>query len=260
MIDNSNYFDPDIQMEYMGASQFKSFLDCPARTIAELKGEFERPTNKALAMGSYVDAWFSDEMPQFIEQHPEMFKRDGTMKAEFLQCDKAIYAAEKRELFKEFMNGEHQVVMTGELYGSKYKIKMDSYFPKDKIVDLKYMKDMEPIYKDGTWTTFVDAWQYNIQLYIYQQIEAQNSKDGRLLPCYLAVITKEEEPRVQVIEIPQWKLNGAEALIKHYTPLFQAYKDGTKEPPRCGKCAYCHKTEKLERVMTYEELLEGIEK
>lgn len=258
MVDNSNYFDKDIQLEYMGASQFKSFLDCPARTMAELKGEYQRKDTKALMMGSYVDAFFSGEMDDFITQHPELFKRDGSLKADYVQCDNAIARASSEPLFMEYMMGEPQVVMTGELFGSKWKIKMDSYHKGDKIVDLKYMKDIKPIYKDGEWHTFIDAWKYNIQLYIYQQIEAQNSVDGKLLPCYLAVITKEEEPDIHLIEVPQFILNGAAAIVEHYTPIFQAYKGGKMEPPRCEQCAYCHKTKKLTKVESYEELLEGI--
>lgn len=259
-LNNENYFSTDMQMEYMGASQFKSFLDCPARTMAEIKGEYERPVSKALLMGSYVDAFFSNEMDSFMDQHPEVFKKDGSLKADYLLCEKAIARASRDPLFMTYaMGGDHQTIMTGELFGSKYKIKMDAYHGRDKIVDVKFMKDIKPIYKDGTWMDFVSYWGYARQLYIYQQIEAQNSKDGRLLPCYLAVITKEEEPDLHLFEIPQWRLNSEAAVIEHYTPIFQAYKDGTKEPPRCENCAYCHRTKVLTKPEQYADLLEGDE-
>lgn len=259
LLDNDTYFSPEASMRFMGASQFKSFMDCPARTMAELRGEYERPDTKALLMGSYVDAYFSDEMGQFLQQHPEVFKRNSTdLKAEYQQCDKMIARASEHPLFMEFMGGEHQRIMTGELFGVPYKIKMDSYHPGKMIVDLKCMRDTKPVYKDGRMQTFIDAWQYDLQLYIYQQIEAQNSEDGLLLPCYLAVITKEEEPDIRLIEVPQWKLNGCESLIAHYSPIFQSYKDGTAEPLRCDKCAYCRRTKKLERVESYEELMEEL--
>ncbi len=252
-----NYFSTEAQMEYMGASQFKSFLDCPARTIAEINGEYERPASKALLMGSYVDSFFSNRMDQFIDQHPEVFKRDGSLKSDYLLCEKAIARASRDPLFMTYaMGGEHQVIMTGELFGSKYKIAMDAYHKGKMIVDVKFMKDIKPIYKDGTWMDFISYWGYARQLYIYQQVVAQNSEDG-LLPCFLAVITKEEEPDLHLIEIPQWKLNSEAAVVEHYTPIFQAYKDGTKEPPRCGECAYCHKTKVLTEPEQYADLLEG---
>ena len=256
---NDNYFSTEASTEYMGASQFKSFLDCPARTMAEIKGEYVRPESKALLMGSYLDAYFSDEMPLFIDQHPEIFKKDGTLKADYQQCDKAIARAESDPLFMEYVSGEHQVIMTGELFGSPYKIKMDAYFPGDKIVDFKYMRDTAPVYKGGVWQTFIDFWSYDRQLYIYQQVEAQNSKDGKLLPCFLAVVTKEEEPGLHLIEIPQWKLNANEAIVQHYTPIFQSYKDGKTEPPRCESCAYCRRTKKLTQPESYTDFLEEME-
>ena len=257
-LNNATYFTPEASMKFMGASQFKSFLDCPARTMAELRGEYERPDTKALLMGSYVDAYFSDEMDEFLSLHPEVVKKNGKLKAEYQQCDKMIARASSHPLFMEFMGGEHQRIMTGELFGVPYKIKMDSYHEDKMIVDLKCMKDTKPVYKDGRMQTFIDAWGYDLQLYIYQQIEAQNSEDGLLLPCYLAVITKEEEPDIRLIEVPQWKLNSCEAIVKHYSPIFQSYKDGTVEPPRCGHCAYCRRTKKLERVESYEELMEEL--
>ena len=261
LLDNDTYFSQEASMKYMGASQFKSFMECPARTMKEITGEYVRPDTKALLMGSYVDAWFSDEMPQFIEQHPEVFKKNSAdLKSEYQQCDRMIARAEADPLFMEFMSGEHQRIMTGELFGVPYKIKMDSYHEGRMIVDLKCMRDTKPMYKNGTMQTFIDAWGYDLQLYIYQQIEAQNSEDGLLLPCYLAVITKEEEPDIRLIEVPQWKLNGAAALVEHYSPIFQSYKDGKSEPPRCGHCAYCRRTKKLDKVETYEELMEELEK
>ena len=37
-VTGKNYFDPEIQMAYMGASQFKSFQRCEAAALAELEG------------------------------------------------------------------------------------------------------------------------------------------------------------------------------------------------------------------------------
>ena len=255
---NDNYFSSEASMEYMGASQFKSFMDCPARTMAEIKGEYVRTDTKPLLMGSYVDAYFSGELDEFIDQHPDLFKRNGDLKSEYQLCNKMIDRAEQDPLFMEYMSGEHQTIMTGKLFGSPFKIKMDSYLP-DKIVDLKCMKDVKPMYKNGTLQTFVDAWGYYIQLYIYQRIQSQNSETGELLPCFLAVITKEEEPDLHLIEIPQWELNKAEALLQHYVPIFQSYKDGKTEPPRCEECAYCHRTKKLTQPETYEDFVEELE-
>ena len=251
---DDNYFSQEANMEYFGASQFKSFLKCEAEALAELKGEIERPASKALMIGSYVDAHFAGEMEQFTENHPEIFNsRTGELKADYRQADKLIARAEKDEMFMDYMSGEKQVIMTGEIHGHPFKIKVDSLHD-DKIVDLKCMRDMKPIFKDGERKTFIDAWQYDIQGYIYQQVVAQNV--GTELPFYLAVVTKEEHPDLAIIEIPQWRLNSVDAIIDHYIDHFAAVKEGTEQPVRCERCGYCRDTKKLTKVTTYEELME----
>lgn len=251
---DDNYFSQEASMEYFGASQFKSFLKCEAEALAELRGEIERPASKALMIGSYVDAHFAGEMEQFTENHPEIFNsRTGELKADYRQADKLIARAEKDEMFMEYMSGDKQVIMTGEIHGHPFKIKVDSLHD-DKIVDLKCMRDMKPIFKDGERKTFIDAWQYDIQGYIYQQVVAQNV--GTELPFYLAVVTKEEHPDLAIIEIPQWRLNSVDAIIDHYIDHFAAVKEGKEKPVRCGRCGYCRDTKKLTKVTTYEELME----
>ena len=136
-----------------------------------------------------------------------------------------------------------------------FKIKMDSYFPGEKIVDLKVIKDMKPIYKNSEWKNFVDAWGYDIQGYIYQQIVKVNT--GEELPFYLAVLTKEEPADMEIIHIPQWKLNSASAIIEHYVDRFVAVKNGEIEPKRCGVCDYCRETKKLTSPVEYEDIVEA---
>ena len=206
-INNTNYFSPEANAQYMSVSQFKSFRDCEAKAMAEIRGEYVRIPSKDLLMGSYVDAYFSGEMNDFIDKHPELFnKRTGELKADYKRCDEMIQRAERDEMFMRYMDGSKQVIMTGELFGIPWKVKVDVLHD-DKIVDLKLMKDMEPIFKEGERKTFIDAWGYDIQGFVYQQIVKQNT--GKEMPFYLAVITKETTPDIEVIHIPQYRLTSA---------------------------------------------------
>ena len=81
-----NYYSPEMNMAYMGSTQFKAFEKCEAAALAELKGEYHPPSSTALLVGGYIDAWFSGELPLYQAQHPEIFKRDGTLKAEYLRA------------------------------------------------------------------------------------------------------------------------------------------------------------------------------
>ena len=252
-----NYFSPAANQEYFSVSQFKSFMDCEASAVAQIRGEWERPTSKALLEGSYVDAYFSGTMDRFLTEHNEVLNsRTGKLKAEYVKAQAAIERAERDEMFMQFMDGEKQVILTGELFGEKWKCKVDALHG-DKIVDLKYMRDMKPTYSKGEWKTFVDAYGYDIQGYVYQRIVEQAT--GKRLPFYLAVITKEDPADISLIELPQRILNVTEGMLAHYVPRFAAIKRGEIEPVRCESCAFCRETKVLTAVSSYEELLQEVE-
>lgn len=256
-LNERNYFSTEANREYMSVSQFKTFLECPARMKAELEGEWKPEPSKALLVGSYVDAYFSGTLADFVDAHPEIINsRAGGLKAEFRQANDIINRVSQDELFMRYLDGMHkQQIETGELCGHKWKIKIDAWHP-DKIVDLKVMKDMEPVWKDGERKNFIDAWGYPLQGAVYQEINAQN---WYRVPFYLAVVTKESEPDLAVIEIPNWKLNSEMEVVKHYIDEYAAVKEGTIEPRRCGKCPYCRRTKKLSRVLDYSELFDEME-
>ena len=96
-ITKNNYFDPDIAKRYMTASFIKQMLTCEAQAIAELSGLWKRPASNALLVGSYVDAAFESvrAFSNFKEQHQEIFKKDGTLKAEYSQADQMIERGRK---------------------------------------------------------------------------------------------------------------------------------------------------------------------
>ena len=251
ILTNENYFDLENQMKYFGASQFKSFMDCEARTMAELKGEYEREPSTALLVGSYVDAHFEGTLDLFQAKHPELFKRDGSLKSDYVQAEEIINRIEQDEMFMRYMSGEKQVIKTGKLFGYDWKIKIDSYHPGKAIVDLKIMKDFEPIYVPELGkVNFIEAWKYDFQGAIYQAIEGNN------LPFIIAAATKQKDATdIGLFQVPEYNLDSALKIIEHFIDHFADVKSGLVEPKRCEKCAYCRMTKKLKRL----EILEDIE-
>lgn len=77
-LNRSNYYGNEANWHLMSVSQFKNFQQCEARTMAELKKEWERPTdNTALLVGNYVHSFFEseEEHENFKEENKEnMFK------------------------------------------------------------------------------------------------------------------------------------------------------------------------------------------
>jgi hypothetical protein len=251
---SSNYFTGEANNQFWSVSMFKAFRDCPAAGMAMLKGEYERPTTTALLQGSYVDAHFSGTLNEFLDAHPEVLnKRTGELKADYQKARAAIARAESDPYMMECLSGKPQQILTAEVFGEPWKCKVD-FLHEDKIVDLKYMKDMKPIYKDGEYKPFVIAYGYDIQGFIYQKIVEQVT--GKRLPFYLAVITKEDPSDIRVIEIPQEILNGAGGLVQHWIQIFAAIKRGEVEADRCEQCAYCRATRKLTGPTSYYDIFE----
>ena len=253
MLTNENYFSPENQRKYMSVSQFKAFDKCPACALAELLGRYEREKTAALLVGSYVDAHFDGTLDVFKAKHPELFKRDGTLKSEYINAGKMINRVEQDALFMEYMSGQSQVIMTGEIEGVPVKIKLDSYHPGRMIVDLKCMKDFAPIYKPGQGClSWVEAWEYDLQGAVYQEIVRQNT--GERLPFYLAAVTKEREPDIEIVEIGQEFLDFQLDRFRKNVQRFDAIKQGVIEPERCEKCDWCKATKVLTKPITLEDL------
>ena len=253
-ITEENYFSYENNMKYAGSSQIKSFCDCEARTMAELKGEWKRPENKSLLVGSFVDASVSGTLKEFTEEHPEVFKKDGTLKSEYVQATYILERIQKDELFNKYLSGNHQTIMTGEIEGIPIKIKIDAYHKNKAIVDLKCVRSFESIWNNETKQkeNFVDYWKYTWQGAIYQEIVYQNT--GKKLPFFICAVTKELEPDLAILSIPQEVLDEKLEIIKTLLPRIKELKEGKTEPTRCEHCDYCKATKKLTKIIDYRDL------
>lgn len=265
-----NYYTVQSDVSYLSASQYKSFigtpgrLGCEAAALAEISREYVRPETSSLLIGSYVDSFFSGTLDEFKEEHPEMFASrgptKGELKSEYKLAESMIQRASSDELFMKYMQGDHQVIMTGEIEGVPVKCKIDS-IDGVRITDLKTVKSINEAYyaKDlGQHMNFIEYWGYDLQLAIYQEIVRQNT--GETLPCYIAAISKEKtesipHPRIAVIEIPPLILDDKLTEVKQNIVRIQELKDGLYEPIRCGLCDYCADTEKLESPISMDQLL-----
>lgn len=250
---SENYFSPENQLAYMGSSQFKSFLSCSAAAMAEIRGEYRQEETAALLVGSYVDAYFEGSLDLFRAQHPDIFKRDGTLKSEYVQAESIIQRMERDEMFMRYMSGQKQVIMTGEIAGVPFKVKVDSFHPGKAIVDLKCMKDLEDIWSpaEGHRVPYWLNWGYDYQGAIYREIVRQNT--GATLPFMIAAATKQKVSRLQIGQIDPARLDYCLDIVKHEAPRFAAMKRGEIEADRCEQCDYCAETAVLSEVVEYRE-------
>ena len=243
-----NYFSPEASMEYLGHTQFLDFMKCEERALAIAKGEYEQPMTDSLLIGQYVDAYFTGNANAFISHHPEMLKRDGTLKAVYQSAERAVHRAERDEMFMKYISGVPQKIMTGKLFGYDWKIKVDAFHEGKAIVDLKCMKDFNSMYVDGMGhVDFCTAWGYDYQAAIYQAVVADVT--GEKLPFIIAGVTKQEPSDIGLFRIPQEMIDSALRIIENQVDRFVGIKHGQIEPRRCEKCDYCRQSKVLDRVV-----------
>ena len=232
---------------FLSFTRISKYLECEAAALAN----YYEPSSKAQLVGGYVDAYFSGKLNEFKEEHPEIFKVSGELKADFIKADDIINRIESDEDFMHFLSGEKQKIMTGEIDGVPFKIKMDSYKENEFIVDLKVVKDFKKVWSDNfnSYVNFIEAYNYDIELAIFQEIVYQNT--GKRLPCYIVAITKEDPSDVGAFVFPQEKLDNSLNIVKNNLPRIMKIINGEVLPHRCEKCAYCRQTKKM-KVLNWD--------
>ena len=239
----SNYFGPKASREYMSVSQFKDFLKCPAMAMAKLNGEYQEEFGRALLLGSLVDEMLTGtqkSQEKFAEEYvSELFKKNGDPYADVAQAMETISRVKQQPLMMKYLGGKHQVIMTGEICGVPFKIKMDSFDPNEYICDLKYMASLR---SPNLFEPMIKYWGYDIQAACYQEIVFQNI--GKRLPFIFDVATKEKPAHLAVGEISQWNMDEAMENVKRHIVRFQKIKNGELPAERCEdyNCDYCTST------------------
>lgn len=181
-----NYYSPEANFEYMSVSQFKDFsgtygqVGCEARAMAKLRGEYQEEKTTALLVGSYVDSYFEgpESLERFKSENPEIFTQKGELRAEYKKADTIIQRIESDEYFMQCMSGEKQVIMTAEIFGIPWKIKIDSYVKDIVITDLKIVESIKKMkwVRDLGYLDFIRFWGYDTQGAIYQETVRQNTR------------------------------------------------------------------------------------
>ena len=261
------YYGHDANLEYMSASQLKQFLGtpgirgCEERALAELSGQYVRPHSNALVVGGYVDVMLTgteDEQHAFREAHPEMYSSrgptKGQLKSEYRSVnDMVARAFEDRAnggIFMRALEGEQQRVLTGEIHGHKFKARLD-VLGDGFITDLKTVESVNRRYYNEGWWDFIGWWGYDMQGTIYQELAYQTT--GRRLPFYIAALSKEVPCDIDLIQVPQERLDEAMARV---TPealdRIAALKNGEIKPERCGRCDWCRMTKVIRKPRILE--------
>lgn len=268
VLDDSNYYSVEANKRYCSASQFKDFIGCPfipgceERALATIEGKFVRETTPALLIGSFLDAlWENDDIDYLLERFPDCVSSRGKtkdeLKSDYKKAMKMYQVGRKSKTFSFYMSGDKQTIMTGEIEGLPYKIKIDSFLEGKAIVDLKTTQTLDRDFTifvpdSGERLRFYRGYGYDIQLAIYQEIVRQ--KTGDKLKCYLACVDKDDHPMCDIIQLTQKMLDEALDRVKRESFKISQLKSGEIQPIKCNlpSCDYCRDTHECE-VLSVEE-------
>lgn len=263
LLTNENYYSQEANREYLSVSQYKDFMGtygktgCEEYALAKLDGTWveNMEDSDALMVGSYVDAHFEGTLDLFKAQHPCMFKKDGSLMAKYIKANEMINRCERDPLFMQYMSGEKQVIMTADMFGAKWKIKIDSYHPGKCIVDLKTCQSItkEFYHPDTGHLNFLAEWGYYIQGAVYQKVVEINT--GKKLPFFIAAVSKEKVPDIQLIAVEQSLLDEAITEVERNVLGIVALKNREVDPIRCEHCDYCKHTKILKVPIWSSELI-----
>lgn len=249
-----------MDMQYMSVSQFKNWIECEARTLAKLKGEYNEPPTSAMLVGSYVHAAFESEevFNQLNEENNDIiFKAHGGKYADYVQADLLIETIKKDKFAMFAMEGEKEQIMTANLFGTDWKMKVDSINH-----DRKYFSDLKTtrnIFErhwstkyDG-WASFIERWDYVLQMALYRKIIEQNT--GELYTPYIVAVSKEKVPNKAVIHFDESRFDFEYEYTEMHMERILGVKNGETDPVKCGKCEYCKTTKKLEGTIEVGDLI-----
>jgi len=259
IITRENYFSNEANKEYMGATQFKRFLDCEANFVAQRNGWKEKPKDAYLA-GHYFHAWNEGRLKDFQMVHPELFKKDGTLLAKYQNFNDIIDRVSKDQFFMFALNGDvkhpakKETYYTAEMFGLKWKIMIDSEIREyNFLADLKSLRSFDFVYspEQRKYVHPVAYYNYNLQMAIYSEVHRiANGLNERLEP-HIVALTKENIPDMQIIKFSEERIQKDLEFIESKIPRIKALIAGA-DPERCGKCEYCLSTKVLKEAIDFD--------
>lgn len=269
-----NYYTPEADIEYMSCSQYQSFLACEASAVAKLRGTYIPTNTEALIVGNYFHtAMESPEAHhQFCVEHfddiykSRIDKKSGEVivtgkYAPYEKADKMLEVCRADPLIKSLidMPGENEVIMTGELFGVKWRVRIDKYNPQNRIIiDWKTCADINkteynPILGDRE--SFVEALGYLMRAAVYTEIEKQHTGNTEDANFVIVAVSKQDPPDKAALLLNHRQRYDyeLEQIQKHMARIIDV-KIGRVKPRRCGSCEYCRSTKVLKKITPYYTL------
>lgn len=274
ILTRDNYYTPEADWAYMSCSQYQGWRECEAKQLAKLQGRWEDEPKEAFLVGNYFHTYFEspEAHEQFIMEHEEEIFLKQTkaeaaagirrLRAPYELANKMIKVAEVDPMIKTLldMDGENEMIMTGEIFGVPWRIRLDKYVAAGRLI-IDY-KTVANIWKQE-WSdeahakvSFLEAYEYLMRAAVYAEIEKQNAGKASDPQFLIIAISKQEHPDKEILSLnhrQRWDFELEK--IKEQLPYIQAVKEGRMRPKRCGMCDYCRATKRIEAIRPYYALM-----
>lgn len=275
-----NYYTPEADWAYMSCSQYQSWNECEAKTLAKLQGRWQDGEKEAFLVGNYFHTHFEspEAHNQFCNDNFDKIFKTKTVKgkggqpdtvvvtgkyAAYEQADKMIAVAEADPLIKSLIDlpGENEMIMTGLIWGVPWRIRLDKYVSDTgrMIIDYKTCANISEL----KWSeelrekvTFIDAYGYMMRAAVYSEVEKQNAHSDEDAHFIIIAVSKQDFPDKEALRLNHRQRYDYELeQIKKRLPTIQAIKEGRMKPKRCGVCDYCRSTKQLFAIKPYYALM-----
>jgi len=258
---DENYYENNASWDYMSVSQFKDFMKCEAKALAKLNGIISEENTEAFLVGNYVHSAFENEKSHqkfLVENKKEMLTKTGKPKAAFIQAEKMVQRLKQDEFFNELYRGEKETIVTGELFGTFWKGKIDCLnLAEGYFVDLKTTRDIHKRFFSSRyhkWVSFVEEYDYVLQMAIYKKLLDEKYKTS--LEPYIFAVSKEDPPNVEAITFLEERFEYEYEYVKQHIDRILKVKYGEEKPKACGCCNYCRATKQIEEFVEVEQLID----
>lgn len=259
----ANYYDNDQDWQTQSKSWFWKFEKCEAEALAELKGEWNPPQDlDPLLVGNYLHTHFEspEAHTEWLEEHKKAIYKYGNpkngIKKQYEQADNMIATLESDPMFNQLYQGDKEVIVTGELFGVKWRGRIDCLnLKREQFYDLKTVDDIHKRHwsiEDHRNVSFAIDRGYDMQMAIYRELIKQTY--GVECTPLIVAVSKQEQPDKGVFTIPEYLMDFQMNRIEQDQPHIQAVKDGTEKPAACGHCAYCRSQKQLQAVIDIDAI------
>lgn len=259
-----NYYSSEASRHYMSVSLFKDFMKCEAAALATINGEWKQEETTALLAGNYVHSYFESEEAhqKFLDaKGKKMRTQKGTLRSDYKRADVMINALKDEQVFKALYEpGQKEVIVTGDIFGYKWKGKIDSLnLDKLYFCDLKTVDDIHKKHwssEFNKYDNFILDRGYYMQMAVYIELIKQTFNTE--CQPFIFAISKQDPPDKEAIDFNGDQdilyMQDAMRMIEENQERVQRVMSGEEAPKRCNHCEYCRLTKKIELPIHASEI------